>query len=226
VLLVCLALAACAGCFRRQSGTPPQPPSAADANQPKDQTKDKDQATTQTKDQAKNPAKDKKTEEPLPGDIPDITKAIGKLHYGWDGQSSSMLLKEPLDAAFARSIKSLKELGFTVKTCDDTWLHGGGAQVCGLRPDKTSALILLYEKSPGVTEVLVRITSVGDRTGSERVLGEIEKTPAKPEPLAQKQESVAAQKQEAAPSPPPPESETPLDKRIVPPSADKSVPPD
>ena len=199
-LLVCAALVVCSGCFRRQTGTPPptqqqQPPLAGDTQ------------------------KAPKEEEQRPGGLPNIFQGSRGPQYNWDGQMSSSQVKAPLDVAYAHSMDSLKSLGFGVKS-EDTWRRGWAAQISGVRADKTTALVLLNEKTPGFTEVRTRITQVGDRTGSERLLGEIEKAAPTQEKASAPQAKAKLPPLPPSPPPLPPEPPAkfePPEKPVVPP---------
>ncbi len=101
--------------------------------------------------------------------------------YGWDGQMSTTNAKSALPAVQARAIEALRGLGFILNN-EETRRQDLTAKIQGAKPDKTTVLILLEEKTPGVTELKVRVGTTGDRTGSERILDEIAKVGQRPTP--------------------------------------------
>jgi len=109
--------------------------------------------------------------------------------YGWDGQMSSSNAKSALPAVHARCTEALRGLGFILNN-EESKRQDLTARLQGAKADKTTVLILLEEKTPGVTEIKVKVGTTGDRTGSERILDEIAKVGTRPA--------------RSAPPPPPP----------------------
>ena len=97
--------------------------------------------------------------------------------YGWDGQQSSTTMKLPLSTTQGRAIDTLRALGFVINT-DQTKRQERVATVSAGKADRTTVLINLEEKVAGSTDVKVRVGQTGDRGSSERVLDEMQKTPA------------------------------------------------
>ncbi len=95
--------------------------------------------------------------------------------YGWDGQESSISLKAPVALVFPRAQEALRGMAFVIKN-EQTRLQGASGRIEAAKADKTGAQVSVEEKQPGSTEVRVKIGALGDRTGSERVLEEIQKT--------------------------------------------------
>ncbi|MCY3024671.1 MAG: DUF3568 family protein [Planctomycetota bacterium] len=106
------------------------------------------------------------------------------LQYGWDGQSSKAALDMPVDAAFDRAMDALHTLGFVVKT-EESRRQGATARIAAAKADKTEAQLTFESKGPAATMVKVKVGVTGDRTGSERILDEIQKGP-RPAPAKKK----------------------------------------
>jgi len=104
--------------------------------------------------------------------------------YRWDGQVSSTSVAAPLNVAFARSVEVLRAMGFVLKT-EETRREGANARITAAKPDKTLATLVLMERGPANTEVKAKVGAVGDRTGSERLLDEIQKALQKQPTLQQ-----------------------------------------
>lgn len=101
--------------------------------------------------------------------------------YGWDGHASSTTLSTSPDIIFDSSLSALRSMGFSIKT-EETRRQGASGRVFGAKTDKTQALVTLEPKAGGngkSTELKVKVGTVGDRTGSERVLDEIQEAIAK-----------------------------------------------
>jgi hypothetical protein len=95
--------------------------------------------------------------------------------YGWDGQSSSTTLDINVNAAYGRCVSTLRAMGFVIKE-EQLKKEGGKSHIQGAKPDQTQVSIWLEEpaEKPGSTLVHVKVGGLGDRTGSERVLDEIQ----------------------------------------------------
>ena len=95
--------------------------------------------------------------------------------YAWDGQVSSITLDAPVDSAYSRSVDVLRAMNFILDKTE-TRRQAATGRVAGAKANHTVVLILLEEKTPGKTLCRVRVGTVGDRTGSERILDEIQKS--------------------------------------------------
>jgi hypothetical protein len=129
---------------------------------------------------AKNEAEPLESGEPkkgLLGRVFNTTSAVPG--YGWDGQMSSSNAKSALPAVHARCTEALRGLGFILNN-EESKRQDLTARLQGAKPDRTTVLILLEEKTPGVTELKVKVGTTGDRTGSERILDEIAKAGTRP----------------------------------------------
>ena len=94
--------------------------------------------------------------------------------YGWDGQTSTGTINASINVAFLRAIDALKALKFEVRD-ENAKLQSGSARIQATKDDKTTALLTFDSQAEGATTVNVKIGSVGDRTGGERVLDDIQK---------------------------------------------------
>jgi len=111
------------------------------------------------------------------------TSAMGKIfgaqiapQYGWDGQYSIATLDGSMDLLFGQSMDVLQKLSFAV-IGDETRRKDASGQIEAVRQDKTRASLKMAPgKAPLTTEVRVKISSVGDRAGGERVLDEIQRS--------------------------------------------------
>ncbi|HYG78259.1 MAG TPA: DUF3568 family protein [Planctomycetota bacterium] len=93
--------------------------------------------------------------------------------YGWDGQYSVATLDGSMDLLFGQTIEVLQKMNFNLRT-DETRRRENTASIEAIRQDRTAASVRMVPgKSPATTEIRVRIGTVGDRAGSERVLDEI-----------------------------------------------------
>ncbi len=112
--------------------------------------------------------------------------AMGKLfgrdvgpQYTWDGQYSKFSVSTPGETVFARATEVLAALHFTLDP-DETGRTARGGYLQGQRPDKTVAQVIIEQKTPATTEISVKVGTVGERTGSERILDELQKALATP----------------------------------------------
>ena len=121
--------------------------------------------------------------------------------YAWDGQSSSMTLDMNTNEAYRRSISGLRAMGFVIKE-EASKKEGGKSHIQGAKADQTQVSVWIEEpaEKPGKALLHVKVGSLGDRTGSERVFDEIQKVRTRPAPVA---------KPAPQPTPPPPNSPQP-----------------
>jgi len=95
--------------------------------------------------------------------------------YNWDGQFSSINTTAAPDIVYNRAGTALRNLGFTLNS-QQSQFRGNSAQVVAARQsDGSSVLVLIASKPNNATEIKAKIGALGDRTGSERILDEIQK---------------------------------------------------
>jgi hypothetical protein len=94
--------------------------------------------------------------------------------YNWDGQYSVVTTTAAPDIVYNRAAAALRSLDFTVNSQKSQY-RGNSAQIVAQRQDGTRAEVLLAAKPEGKTEIKTKIGAVGDRSGSERILDEIQK---------------------------------------------------
>lgn len=95
--------------------------------------------------------------------------------YSWDGQFSSINTTAAPDIVYNRAGTALRNLGFTLNS-QQSQFRGNSAQVVAARQsDGATVLILIAAKPNNATEIKAKIGALGDRTGSERILDEIQK---------------------------------------------------
>lgn len=107
--------------------------------------------------------------------------------YGWDGQWSALSFDNSPELVFSKSLDVLNVMQFKVKS-DESHRSGATASIEAVKADKTTVSIRIASKSPTSTEVKVKVGTVGDRTGSERVLDELQRLirpPARKAPAKQ-----------------------------------------
>ena len=92
--------------------------------------------------------------------------------YGWDGQASSTTVNGTPATYYPRSVAALRAMDFVINEEGSKQ----GKMVQGAKTDHTTATVWLEEKE-GKTTLRVKVGSLGDRTGSERVLDEIQRPP-------------------------------------------------
>ena len=64
----------------------------------------------------------------------------------------------------------------------ETRRERNSGRITGTKSDKTVVQVLLDEKTPGTTEVRAKVGALGERTGSERVLDDIQRSLQKAPP--------------------------------------------
>lgn len=95
--------------------------------------------------------------------------------YGWDGQHSTVSTSAAVDVVYNRATTALRNLDFVVNSQQSQY-KGSSAQLVGVRKsDATQTQIFLATKQSGGTEIKVKVGTLGDRSGSERILDEIQK---------------------------------------------------
>lgn len=94
--------------------------------------------------------------------------------YLWDGQWSAIAFDKSPELMFSKMLDVLNAMQFKVNA-DESQRTGATASIEATKADKTSASIRIASKTPTSTEVRVRVGSVGDRTGSERILDELQR---------------------------------------------------
>lgn len=96
--------------------------------------------------------------------------------YGWDGQMSSTTVSGALTAYHSKTVAALRSMDFVIN--EETSRFGkNSATVQGAKIDHTTVSVRLDETEPGKTTIRVKVGSLGDRTGGERILDEIQKQP-------------------------------------------------
>lgn len=90
--------------------------------------------------------------------------------YGWDGQWSSFNMGVSPDVAYNRSVDGLRALGFTVTKEE----RGTPARIDAAKLDKTIVSVAIEASEKGGVVVKAKVGGLGERTGSERVLDEIQ----------------------------------------------------
>ena len=120
--------------------------------------------------------------------------------YAWDGQSSSITLDMSPNETYRRSVAGLRAMGFVIKD-ESSKKESGKSHIQGAKTDQTQVSVWIEEAvdKPGKTLIHVKVGALGDRTGSERVLDEIQKVRTRSAPVAK-----PAPTPKAAPSTPPP----------------------
>ena len=95
--------------------------------------------------------------------------------YKWDGQSSSGTIEMNVNAAYGRAISTLRAMGFVIKE-EQSKKEGGKSHIQAAKPDQTQVSIWLEDapEKPGSALIHVKVGALGDRTGSERVIDEIQ----------------------------------------------------
>lgn len=94
--------------------------------------------------------------------------------YLWDGQWSAIAFDKSPELIFSKTLDVLNAMQFKVNA-DESHRTGASASIEATKADKTSASIRIASKTPTSTEVRVKVGSVGDRTGSERILDELQR---------------------------------------------------
>jgi hypothetical protein len=95
--------------------------------------------------------------------------------YTWDGQYSIISTPASPDIVYNRAGTALRNLGFVLNS-QQSQFRGTSAQIVAARQsDGSSVQVLIAQKPNSVTEIKAKIGALGDRTGSERVLDEIQK---------------------------------------------------
>jgi hypothetical protein len=167
---ISLLLALFAGCSRNNDA-------AATLKAPPESEKRGATASRSTKETARS------EKEPEPAAAPEGRKKMFGLipvreavpGYGWDGQHSIGTVKTNMDSVLACGVQALRNLGFVLKNEECKRESVTVARMMGAKKDETVAWVFVEEKTPGVITLKARIGTVGERTGSERVLDEIQK---------------------------------------------------
>lgn len=95
--------------------------------------------------------------------------------YTWDGQYSIISTPASPDIVYNRAGTALRNLGFVLNS-QQSQFRGTSAQIFAARQsDGSSVQVLIAQKPNASTEIKAKIGALGDRTGSERVLDEIQK---------------------------------------------------
>jgi len=89
--------------------------------------------------------------------------------YGWDGHVSTNTFNISPDAAYNRTLDAMKNMGFVV---DDKESRRDQWRVVATNAQKMQAAISMVPLTGG-TAVKVKVGVLGDRTGGERILDEI-----------------------------------------------------
>jgi len=112
-----------------------------------------------------------------PGTFARILGSNAPAEYGWDGQASSTTVDGALTTFRPKAVAALRTMDFVINE-EASRVGKTTATVEGAKTDHTTATVWLEEKEPGgKTTIRVKIGSLGDRTGSERVLDEIQRPP-------------------------------------------------
>jgi hypothetical protein len=112
-----------------------------------------------------------------PANFPRVAGNNQAVEYGWDGQASSITLVGAMATYRVRAVAGLRAMDFVINEEASQTGHTT-AVVEAAKTDHTTATVWLDEKE-GKTTVRVKVGSLGDRTGSERVLDEIQRAPGK-----------------------------------------------
>ena len=99
--------------------------------------------------------------------------------YAWDGQWSSIPFENGPDLLFNKMVDVLQNMNFKINK-EETRRSGANAAIEGQKEDKTSVFVRIASKTQTSTEVKVKVGTVGDRTGSERVLDELQRVTRPP----------------------------------------------
>lgn len=95
--------------------------------------------------------------------------------YGWDGQHSTVATSATVDVVYNRATNALRNLDFVVNSQQSQYRGATAQLVAARKSDATQALVYLATKQNGNTEIKVKVGALGDRSGSERLLDEIQR---------------------------------------------------
>lgn len=121
-----------------------------------------------------------------------MAKDLGP-QYTWDGQWSAIAFDKGPDLIFNKTLDVMNVMQFKVNS-DESHRTGANASIEAVKADKTTASIRITSKTPTSTEVKVKVGTVGDRTGSERVLDELQRLLKPPARRAQPENAPAPAK--------------------------------